>query len=67
MTKPSADAAVLRAEQDVRGGCAYIGLTSVVTVELQAPLGQRSILFDPEDLSDSVVCVVDGELADQCR
>lgn len=66
VTEQSDDAVVLRAEQNERGDCDDIGLTSVVTVELDAPLGERAILFDPEEQSGSVVCTIDGATTQSC-
>lgn len=67
VTRQSADSIVLSAEQDERGDCDDIGLTSTVTVELDALLGQRAIRFQPEQQAGSVVCIIDGERSDLCR
>lgn len=67
VTRQSADSIVLSAEQDERGNCDDIGLTSIVTVKLGAALGQRAIRFQPEQQVGSVVCILDGERSDQCR
>ena len=66
VTEQTAEAVVLRAEQNERGDCNDIGLTSVITVELDAPPGERAILFDPEEQSDSVVCTIDGATTQSC-
>lgn len=49
-----------------RGDCDDVGLTSVVTVDLEAPLGQRQIRFEPPQGSDSVVCDIDGRAVTTC-
>lgn len=67
VTRESADSIVLSAEQDERGDCDDIGLTSIVTVELDAVLGERAIRFQPEQQVGSVVCIIDGERSDLCR
>jgi len=66
LTEQTAEAVVLRAEQNERGDCNDIGLTSVIAVELDAPLGERAILFEPEDQSGSVVCLIDGATTQSC-
>jgi hypothetical protein len=66
VTEQSDDAVMLRAEQNERGDCVDIGLTSVITVELDAPLGERAILFDPDEQSGSVVCTIDGATTESC-
>lgn len=62
----SAESVVLHAEQNERGDCDDVGLTSVVTVDLEAPLGQRQIRFDPQQGSESMVCDIDGRAVNQC-
>ena len=42
----SEDSVDIRAEQNERGGCDDIGLASVVTVDLDAPLGERQLVYD---------------------
>lgn len=66
VTQQSAEFVVLHAEQNERGDCHDVGLTSVVTVDLEAPLGQRQFRFDPKQGSDSVVCDIDGRAVNQC-
>lgn len=66
VTEQSDEAVVLRAEQNERGDCNDIGLTSVIAVELDAPLGERAILFEPEEQSGSVVCTIDGATTQSC-
>lgn len=44
--RQSEDLVELHAEQDERGGCDDIGLTSVVAVDLEAPLGERQLVYD---------------------
>ena len=67
VTEQSDQAVVLRAEQNERGGCDDIGLTSVIAVELDGPLGERAILFEPEDQSGSVECIIDGASIEGCQ
>jgi hypothetical protein len=59
----------LRAEQDEGGDCDSVGLTSEISVDLDAALDTKSIevehargRVDQADLS----CVVDGQPADRC-
>ena len=66
VTEQTAEAVVLRAEQNERGNCDDIGITSVISVELDAPLGERAILIDPEEQSGSVVCTIDGATTQSC-
>jgi len=58
----------LRAEQDEGGSCDSVGLTSEISVELDAELGTRRIeleRFRPTG-RPAAACVVDGEPADRC-
>lgn len=58
------DLVELRAEQDERGGCDDVGLTSVVTVEFDVPLGERQLVYDRRGTAASVSSdmSVDGPL-----
>ena len=55
----------LRAEQNERGGCDDIGLASVVTVDLDAPLRERQIVYEGRGTAASVSAdmSVNGPLA----
>lgn len=66
VTQQSAESVVLHAEQNERGDCDGVGLTSVINVDLEAPLGQRQIQFDPQQGSDTVVCNIDSRAVSQC-
>lgn len=53
----------VRVEQDVSGDCEDIGLESTYTVELDEPLGDRTITGEPSIRT----CVIDGGASDRCR
>jgi hypothetical protein len=53
----------VRVEQDVSGDCEDIGLRSTYTVELDEPLGSRTITGDPWIGQ----CIIDGADSDRCR
>lgn len=53
----------VRIEQDVSGDCEDIGLESTYTVELDEPLGDRTITGEPSIRT----CVIDGGESDRCR
>jgi hypothetical protein len=68
VVEQSDDAVRLRAEQDVGGDCDSVGLTSEITVELDADLGAARIeveRFRPVGRPEAA-CVVDGEPDDRC-
>jgi hypothetical protein len=48
------DLVELHAEQDERSDCDDIGLTSVITVDLDAPLGERQLVYDRRGTAASV-------------
>lgn len=66
VTEQSDEAVVLRAEQNERRDCDDIGATSVISVELDAPLDERAIMFEPEEQSGSVVFTIDGATTQSC-
>jgi hypothetical protein len=53
----------IRAEQNVAGDCDDVGLTTTLQVELERPLGDRSIA----GASGAPSCVVDGRATDRCH
>lgn len=53
----------VRVEQDVSGDCEDIGLESTYAVELDEPLGDRTITGEPS----ISLCVIDDRESDRCR